>query len=298
MNAHAVARRQAGSNVPRSWASVVAAAMVLMPAALGQRTFEQNIQPGQVAPAASGSKSAPFDAAAAPMHPGFPYNPPPAPPPNPLSLLSRFTEAYAEAGSPRVAILYNRSFANTIAAWSMDARATLVLPVAAAGRPGFDSESLQWSFEEGFLKPFLAAGVRVVDPALVTQTAIRDQKSKAHLHAAELNANEINANVSALKEHADWLVEVLLIPDVKTAAGYQFRTTLKRLSDGRVLASGVANLDPSPGAPERTKVVYDTTGYHLVPDASPRPTLDDYAQSVAVQLLVDLAAKLPALVKP
>jgi hypothetical protein len=226
--------------------------------------------------------------------------PPPAPPPPPdlASMVSAFAKAYAQGGSPRIAILYNRTFANNIAAWTTDARAAVHLPAAIAARQGFSAESLQWDFEEGFARPFAAAGVRLVDASLVMQAANRNQKSQPDLHTAEINANEINANLEALRQHTDWIVEVLMRPEATSPSGFGFRATLKSLSDGRVLASGLSTLDDLRVAPAAARVMYDDTGYKFVNEEAAKPTLGEYAQAAAVKFLRDVAPRLAAAARP
>jgi len=158
------------------------------------------------------------------------------------------------------------------------------------GRRGFSSEYAQWTFEEGFSKPFLAAGVKVVDSSLVMQTTGRNEAAatdKQHI-------SDVNLNVDAIKQHADWLVEVLMVPDGRSGAGYVFRATIKRLADGQVLGSAMTSLDEFKRARDKTKVVATDGGYRFVPDDSAKPTLDEYAQSVAIRLLSDLTPKLAA----
>ena len=259
------------------------------------RPMEQDVRPGAVN-AARSAPAAAYDPPAAPMHPAFAARPPQPepPPPNPAALLRAFTQAYQAAGAPRIAILYNQTFANKISSWSMDKSHGLTLPPSAADRPGFSTENVQWIFEEGFAKAFAAAGVTLVDAALIMQAADRRET----WWWENRNASDLNANVKALRQHTDWVVEVLMVPDSKMASGYLFRTTLKRLADGRIIASGLCTLEEFRQAKEKTRVVFDDTGYKFVADESGRPTLDDYAQSAAMKLLVDVTPKLAHLAPP
>jgi hypothetical protein len=258
------------------------------------RPMEQDLRPGAVSPGRAPAAASQFDPPATPLHPAFTSRPPPppaqpTPPTDPIVVLKGFSKAYEAAGAPRIAILYNQTFANKITSWTVDAKQVLQMPPSADARGGFSTENLQWIFEEGFAKPFMASGVRLVDPSLVMQAANRRETwREAGQHIAD-----INANVEALKQHTDWVVEVLMVPDSRTITGYLFRTSLKRLADGRIIASGLSTLEEFKATVEKTKVVYDETGYRFVPDESPKPTVDDYAQSIAIKLLLDLTPKLP-----
>lgn len=261
------------------------------------RPMEQDNRPGAVGGARPAPAAASFDAPAAPMHPIFARRPPepePPPPPNPTDLLRDFTRAYEQAGAPRIAILYNQTFANKISSWSMDKTIGLTLPASAAERTGFSTENIQWVFEEGFAKPFAAAGVKLVDASLIMQAADRRET----WWWESRNVSDLNANVTALKQHTDWVVEVLMVPDSKTASGYLFRSTLKRLADGRIIASGLSTLEEFRQTKEKLRVVYDDTGYKFEPDRSGQPTLDDYAQSAALKLLVAATPRLAQLGPP
>ena len=281
------------------WAALVVGGSGMVSALCAQnpRPMEQDVRPGTVSAGRPAAAGAQFDPPAAPMHPSFvsrPLPPEPPPPPNPAGLLRDFGRAYQEAGAPRIAILYNQTFANKISSWSMDKNIGLSLPASAADRPGFSSENVQWVFEEGFAKPFAAAGVNLVDASLIMQAADRRET----WWWESRNTSDLNANVAALKKYTDWVVEVLMVPDSKMPSGYLFRTTLKRLEDGRIIASGLATLEEFRQTKEKLRVVYDDTGYRFVPDESGRPTLDDYAQSAALKLLTDVTPRLAQLTAP
>lgn len=300
------------------------------------RTREQDVRPGTVTPSRNYSPVQ-GDAAPMPVHPEAYAQPMGDGGSLAAGVMSRFARAYADAGSPRVAILYNQTFSSQITSWTMEAKdvfqeaagvgmsaqasqvsgvatpyggtlaATSAQSSAAGGmvrrtesftefqsareRAGFSSEYLQWMFEEGFAKPFLAAGVHVVDSTLVMQTAGRREDAAA----AKQRIADVNVNLDAVKQHADWLVEVLMVPDGRAINGYLFRATVKRLADGRVLGTAMSSLDDFRAARERTKVVATDRGYQFVEDDSAKPTLEEYAQSVAVKLLADLTPKLAGL---
>lgn len=305
---------------------------VTLLAQVDPKTKEQDVAPGRVTSAPHTGST--MDPMPAPMHPEAYPAMGDASGTTALSSLNRFAAAYAAAGSPRVAILYNQTFSNQIQSWTMESKnvfqefagvnveaqgttvtaadtsqgggiaatnSTGTVTGAKVGRSesfneyrgsndrrGFTSEYAQWTFEEGFTKPFLAAGVKVVDSALIMQTKGRNEGAAAD----KQHISDVNLNVDAIKQHADWVVEVLMVPDGRADPGYLFRATIKRLSDGQVLGSAMTSLDEFKRARERTKVVATEGGYRFVPDDTGKPTLDEYAQSVAIRLLVDLTPKL------
>ena len=297
------------------------------------KTKEQDVAPGRVISAPNTGST--LDPMPAPMHPeAMATNLNDVSGTTAMSSLNRFASAYAAAGSPRVAILYNQTFSNQIQSWTMESKNVFQefsgvnveaqgASVTAAdtsngggiaatnssssvtgakvdraesfneyrganGRRGFSSEYAQWTFEEGFAKPFLAAGVKLVDSALIMHTTSRNEGAatdKQHI-------SDVNLNVDAIKQHADWVVEVLMVPDGRSVTGYLFRASIKRLSDGQLLGSAMTSLDEFKRSREKTKVVATEGGYRFVPDDSGRPTLDEYAQSVAIRLLMELTPKL------
>lgn len=300
------------------------------------RTREQDVRPGAVTPSRNYGPVQ-GDAAPMPVHPEAYAQPMGDGGSFAAGVMSRFARAYADAGSPRVAILYNQTFSNQITSWTMEAKdvfqeaagvgvtsqasqvtgvatpygggiaATSAEATTAGGmvrrtesftefqasreRAGFGSEYLQWMFEDGFSKPFLAAGVHVVDSTLVMQASSRREDAAA----GKQRIADVNVNLDAVKQHADWLVEVLMVPDGRAINGYLFRATVKRLADGRVLGTAMSSLADFRAARERTKVVATDNGYQFVEDDSAKPTLEEYAQSVAVKLLADLTPKLASL---
>jgi hypothetical protein len=88
-----------------------------------------------------------------------------------------------------------------------------------------------WRFEQGFSKPFLNAGARMVDRSV----AIRSTGSES----AGPDIQRIE--MSALKGKADILVEVLMTIDPGSASGYAFRASAKDVNSGRILADTVSD---------------------------------------------------------
>ncbi len=317
----------------RSLAVAGLLAAVAGSAQVDPKTKEQDVAPGRVTSAPHAGST--MDAMPVPMHAeAYAGNMGDARGTTAMSSLNRFASAYAAAGSPRVAILYNQTFSNQIQSWTMESKnvfqefagvnveasgsavkatdSTYGGAITASqgtssvtgakvarsesfneyrganGRAGFSSEYAQWTFEDGFAKPFLAAGVKVVDSSLIMQTTGRNEGAATE----KQHISDVNLNVDAIKQHADWLVEVLMVPDSRSVAGYLFRATIKRLSDGQVLGTAMTSLDDFKRTREKTRVVATEGGYRFVPDDSDRPTLEEYAQSVAIRLLTDLTPKL------
>lgn len=158
----------------------------------------------------------------------------------------------------------------------------------AAERHGFSTEYVEWKFHEGFMAPFSSAGVRLVDPDLIMQATARD----GDVDEAGRRVSDINVNLGALKEKADWVVEVLMVPDGRAATGYLFRANVRVLESGEILASSMSNLDEFRERPVRRKIIAAPGGYRIEEEELPGPTLEEYAEDLAVRLLSDLSRKL------
>lgn len=236
--------------------------------------------------------------------------------------LAGFAERYREAGSPKVAILFNRQFSSQLTSWTMESKdifqevrsgggaetAIVEGPGGRArvevaggglevsrsesfqeyenprGREGFSSEYVEWKFREAFSNPFFSAGVNLVDSDLAVQGANRSEDADTRRQ----RISDVNANLSALKDKTDWIIEVLMVPDSRALAGYLFRAEAKEIESGTVLASVMTHLDEFRDRPVRRTISAVPGGYRIREEDLPVPRLEEYAEDLAIRLLSEL----------
>jgi hypothetical protein len=309
------------------------AALALAGCVTPLETDSRSSPPAPVSPAPARQAA---DVAPAPQHPEAPRDRGPGEAGAQLggSVMSLFgfSGKYQAAGSPRVAILFNRQFASQLTSWTMESR-EILQDVAALGfagsaatdlvspvegqsgsirtsaevgavaakrsetfrefqdpgqREGFSSEYVEWKFREAFSAPFHSAAIRVVDSDLITQAARRAED----VDAGRQRISDVNTNLSALKEKADWIVEVLMVQDPRAPAGYLFRAEVKDLESGAVLASAISHFDEFRKRPVRRKITAVAGGYRIEEEELPAPTIGEYAEDLAVRLLSELNRRL------
>lgn len=94
-------------------------------------------------------------------------------------------------------------------------------------------ETWMWEFEDGFMIPFLDAGAKLVDRAVVMRrVAAEDVRDRGV--SATLSANTIETE--ALDGYADILLEILIRGSRRAPLGYEFRVTAKDVRTGEILA--------------------------------------------------------------
>ncbi|MPY68593.1 MAG: hypothetical protein GEU92_00750 [Alphaproteobacteria bacterium] len=105
------------------------------------------------------------------------------------------------------------------------------------------TERISLEFENGFYGPFLAAGTRLVDRAAIVRLARNDMPNRLLRDTSpDLQVLE----VEALKDYADLLLEVLLIPDSSGPTGFAFRVVVKRVLNGAIVASHFSRISDEP----------------------------------------------------
>ena len=201
--------------------------------------------------------------------------PPPAPASNvPQFHRAAFAAAYARAGRPTMAVLWNREFsdmleqstASQVRVDSSYARTGEALGLAVRGRgTGLaygqaDSagvanttvtagevktrqarrsapvESVDLQLRAAFLQTMASAGVRLVDRNLVMRTTAARHKGQDKGQGAGLDSQQIEAE--AISAHARLLMEVLATRDAAAPLGWSTFVSIKRMADGVVLAEG------------------------------------------------------------
>jgi hypothetical protein len=177
---------------------------------------------------------------------------------------SSFSSAYARAGRPTIAVLWNREFTDmlqqgsasqvsidTLRAGVSSAEAVRVPGYAAAQVSGavvgnttitsqeVKSQQAQRSgpvervdlqMRSAFMQTITSSGVQLVDRNVVMRTTAAKQKGGG------LDSQQVETD--ALTKHARLLMEVLNTRDNASPTGWATYVSIKRLADGVVLAEG------------------------------------------------------------
>lgn len=192
-----------------------------------------------------------------------------------------FAAAYARAGRPAMAVLWNREFsdmleqstASQVRVDSASARTGEALGMAVRG-PGAalaygqadaaavahatitagevkttqarrhgPAERVDLQMRAAFLQTMASSGVRLVDRNLVMRTTAARQKAKS----AGLDSQQIETE--AIAAHARLLMEVLATRDAAAPLGWSVFVSIKRMADGVVLTEGYMDGLPPQDAP-------------------------------------------------
>lgn len=181
----------------------------------------------------------------------------------------RFASAYRNAGEPRIAVFWNRTFSSRLSQWVSEGRllvsrearvdaeerdpnegthslsADMDDSVTAAGqrnvgqpRSGRPMGALaNAEFEMGFTDPMLGAGARLIDRATimrVTESNVRRQAGHDRASDAQIIETE------ALKGYADYIAEITMLADADAPRVRAFRVQVKRIPEGLIVANVLA----------------------------------------------------------
>lgn len=227
-----------------------------------------------------------------------------------------FRAAYARAGRPTIAVLWNREFTDMLQQGTASQVSIDTVRMGAATResvrvPGYagtevagavagnttitarDTRTVQarraapiertdLEMRSAFMQTITASGVRLVDRNLVMRTTAAGQKGT-------LDSQQVETQ--ALSRHAKLVMEVLNTPDPAAATGWSTYVSIKRMSDGVVLAEGYMNGQEPEGTVRGTpKFEADPNGgFREVVKAR---TVTDVGRLVAEQTLARLAGAL------
>lgn len=188
---------------------------------------------------------------------------------------ANFSAAYARAGRPAIAVLWNREFSDTLqqhsaSQVSIDTLRAGVSSAEAVRVPGYAAaqvsgavvgnttitsqevktqqaqrtgpvELVDLQMRSAFMQTITSAGVRLVDRNVVMRTTAAKQKGGG------LDSQQVETD--ALTRHATLLMEVLNTRDAASPTGWATYVSIKRLADGIVLAEGYMNARPPEDAP-------------------------------------------------
>lgn len=227
--------------------------------------------------------------------------------------IAAFRAAYASAGRPRVALLWNRELTDRVATQyddvvhverhagsagvaevSRDGRAvgrvdradsvaTLRAGVREVDperlRSSVVKESTEWALKAAFLSRLQEAGVRLVDRNVA-------MRGRAAASPASARADRQTFEMEALADKADLVMDVLQTPDPDTPLGATVRVETKSVATGAILvnlADGGAS-----ATPQRGRFVAGANGF--VHEAPKAPTASEVGEILANRLLNALTA--------
>lgn len=204
----------------------------------------------------------------------------PAPVPNaaPAFNSAAFRTAYVKAGRPTIAVLWNREFTDmlqqgTATQVSVDTVRAGVATAEAVRVPGYRAaevtgasvgsttvtvgevrtqqaqraapvERVDLEVRSAFMQTITGAGVLLVDRNVVMRTTAAKSKG------GTLDSQQVETE--ALTRHAKLIMEVLNTRDPSSPTGWATFVSIKRLSDGVVLAEGYMNGQYPQGQPRPT----------------------------------------------
>lgn len=175
-----------------------------------------------------------------------------------------FKSAYSKAGSPRIAVYFNRELSDEVrewipgdvqkTAWNVHRASTwsdgekhsrhdssITLTTRTGSETYIDptgsrvspQEAWQWSFEDQITNIFLSVGANLVDRALILRLMAKDNPQALGMNGViSTTVNE----TAALEKYADILVE-MRITAASVGVGYDFRGTAKAIKSGQMLGS-------------------------------------------------------------
>jgi hypothetical protein len=225
--------------------------------------------------------------------------------------INKFADAYKSHSRPRVAIFLNRTLSDDVREWKTDKRAviagngsikssaesllhyredSITGPVAAYEQEhngvgearNNASETNVWAFENGFIQPFLKAGVNLVDRA----TILRLLAQKADQGFKDDVIETKKTEMEALLNYADVYVELLVSNNPSAPTGYEYKAMAKEIKTGRILGSVTSlNWDATQERPK--KIITTSKGYEIV-DETKMPSVQDISRDLAVDLMNNL----------
>jgi hypothetical protein len=248
--------------------------------------------------------------------------PPPRPAPfDDRPALEAFSKAYANAGSPRIVVFWNRTFSDELG----DARVKQETVSIKGGSDSITSEDVSsgpgsssklterksnygrdttfrsgeyvanreqragpnekaiWIVEAEFTNQLGRAGVNLVDRAAIMRTT--------HLGQGSARGNDSRlVETAALEGKADLLMEILLAADAGAPSGWMYRITVKSVKTGVQLVNFVTVGNPPPRGGGGGYVATDRGFEHQAPPGP--PSLNDVARAIGFETLQHLEPRL------
>lgn len=243
--------------------------------------------------------------------------PAPAPTATTFDVPGAFRAAYSSTGRPRIAVYWNRQFADVLSTryedydrrtttvdgsasietdeWSSEYGATTSADAKAkfrkevetvrgargvavnGARSGLD-ESTAWQLESGFYQPWLGVGARLVDRALTMRTLTG---GKPFGTVPDIQSVE----VGALLGKADYLMEILVTHDAESPIRARFRVTVKDVRTGQIVA--LASTRAMPPLASEKRWVPTSSGFEKR-TTTELANLEDFGRQLAHESMMQL----------
>lgn len=216
------------------------------------------------------------------------------------SSLSLFKQQYMKAGRPRMAIYFNRELSDEVEEWKTPIRVETAL-VNSKGelvqaetsvhyradndnrRGSTTSSDMSWAFEDGFYNAFAQQGTRLVDRRMMLRLAAAKRPENAKAMVARQHVE-----MSALRDHADLLVELLVQRNPSAPSGYNFRAQATNVKTAQVVAMvNASEIDPLQG-----RFVAGQNGYERAKMSGTSEEIKLVGRQVAEELMKALATQI------
>ena len=224
-----------------------------------------------------------------------------------------FRRFYKQAGSPRLAVFWNRAlddrlremeaesrvvFARTTARRTDDggklsastAEDKLSVSLEARKDPARTSplsEASGLRFQSGFLEPFLEAGARMIDRNVILRLT---GASRALADPSRPVRDRQLIEVLALKDHADLLIQIMPTPSDEPDSGAVFHVSVIEIKSGRILGSFVRDATPAKETKTSRKWKAVRGGFVEVEETeTPKVDLERLGRMLASQTMVVLS---------
>lgn len=237
---------------------------------------------------------------------------------------TEFSIAYERAGTPKIAIFWNRKFNDQLSEWDAIFRRSITGEQAVKAQDKFEpqggddpayernvvggqkivaaeyiekkapkqrrsgmNEANSFEFSSGYVEPFLMKKVAIIDRQAIMRLVQRDNSREA---GTELISDFQKIETDALIGYADYLAEILLTPDSSADAGWSFMVTVKAVSNGQVIAmfksDGNNPMDPN----AKAKWVAAAEGFRKVTPQREIGTPSDVGRQLAYETMQKLSA--------
>ncbi|MCY4440424.1 MAG: hypothetical protein OXE53_09490 [Deltaproteobacteria bacterium] len=229
-----------------------------------------------------------------------------------VSVREAFRRFYQQAGSPRLAVFWNRRLDDRLR--EMEAESRVVFARTTAGRKDDGgtlsastseeklsvslearrdsaptsplSEASGLRFQSGFLRPFLEQGARMIDRNMILRLT---GTSRALADSSRPVRDRQLIEVLALKDHADFLIQIMPAPSDESGSGAVFHVSIIEIKSGRILGSFVQDATL---AVERTSRTWKAVrgGFVEVEETeTPRVDLDRMGRMLASRAMAVLS---------